>query len=43
MLVYATHTGTSDITGRMEEFLGRDGCRVAVMKADVVPPERREA
>ena len=43
MLVYATHTGTRDITGRMEEFLTRHGFRVAVMKADAVPPERREA
>ena len=43
VLVYATHTGTRDITGRMAEFLGRHGLRVAVMKADAVPPERREA
>ena len=43
VLVYATHTGTRDITGRMEEFLSRHGFRVAVMKADAVPPERREA
>ena len=43
VLVYATHTGTRDITGRMEEFLGRHGFTVAVMKADAVPPERREA
>ena len=43
VLVYATHTGTRDITGRMEEFLGRHGFRVAVMKANAVPPERREA
>ena len=27
----------------MEDFLSRHGCRVAVMKADAVPPERREA
>ena len=27
----------------MEDFLGRHGLRVAVMKADAVPPERREA
>ena len=25
VLVYATHTGTRDITGRMEELLGRHG------------------
>ncbi|MCY3886085.1 MAG: hypothetical protein OXG19_00005, partial [Chloroflexi bacterium] len=43
VLVYVTHTGTRDITGRMEEFLGRHGFQVAVMKADAVSPERREA
>ena len=43
VLVYATHTGTRDITGRMEEILTRHGFRVAVMKADAVAPERREA
>ena len=43
VLVYATHTGTRDITARMDEFLTRHGFKVAVMKADAVPPERREA
>ena len=43
VLVYVTHTGTRDITGRMEDILTRHGFRVAVMKADAVPPERREA
>ena len=43
VLVYATHTGTRDITGRMEDLLTRHGFRVAVMKAAAVPPERREA
>ena len=43
VLVYATPTGTRDITQRMEDFLSRHGCRVAVMKADAVPPGRREA
>ncbi len=43
VLVYATHTGTRDITGRMEEILTRHGFRVAVMKADAVAPDRREA
>ena len=43
VLVYATHTGTRDITGRMDDFLTRHGFKVAVMKADAVPPERREA
>ena len=43
VLVYATHTGTRDITERMEEFLSRHSFKVAVMKADAVAPERREA
>ena len=43
MLVYATHTGTRDITERMDDFLTRHGFKVAVMKADAVAPERREA
>ena len=43
VLVYATHTGTRDITERMESILERHGFRAAVMKADAVPPERREA
>ncbi|MYB47982.1 MAG: hypothetical protein F4X72_01690 [Dehalococcoidia bacterium] len=43
VLVYATHTGTRDITGRMDDILTRHGFRVAVMKADAVPPDKREA
>ena len=43
VLVYATHTGTRDITGRMSDILTRHGFRVAVMKADAVAPDRREA
>ena len=43
VLVYATHTGTRDITERMDGILTRHGFRVAVMKADAVAPERREA
>ena len=43
VLVYATHTGTRDITGRMEDILTRHGFNVAVMKADAVAPDRREA
>ena len=43
VLVYATHTGTRDITGRMEDILTRHGFRVAVMKAEAVAPDRREA
>ncbi len=42
VLVYATHTGTRDITGRMEDILTRHGFRTAVMKADAVAPNRRE-
>ena len=42
-LVYVTHTGTRDITGRMEDILTRHGFRVAVMKADAVSPDKREA
>ena len=44
VLVYATHTGTRDrFTERMDDMLTRHGFRVAVMKADAVAPERREA
>ena len=42
VLVYVTHTGTRDITGRMDEILTRHGFRVAVMKADAVAPDKRE-
>ncbi len=43
VLVYVTHTGTRDITGRMQAFLTRNGFRAAVMKADQVAPDKREA
>ena len=43
VLVYATHTGTRDITERMEDILVRHGFKTAVMKADAVAPDRREA
>ena len=43
VLVYATHTGTRDITEQMDDMLTRHGFRVAVMKAEAVAPERREA
>ncbi len=43
VLVYVTHTGTRDITGRMDDILTRHGFRVAVMKSDAVEPKRREA
>ena len=43
VLVYATHTGTRDITERMSDILTKHGFRAAVMKADAVAPDRREA
>ena len=43
VLVYATHTRTRDITERMSDILTRHGFREAVMKADAVAPDRREA
>lgn len=43
ILVYATHTGTRDITERMADALARHGFQAAVMKADAVAPDRREA
>ena len=43
VLVYVTHTGTRDVTERMDDFLTRHGFRVAVMKADAVAPDLREA
>ena len=42
VLVYVTHTGTRDVTERMDDILTRHGFRVAVMKADAVAPDRRE-
>ena len=42
VLVYVTHTGTRDVTERMDEILSRHGFRVAVMKADAVAPDKRE-
>ena len=41
VLVYATHTGTRDITGWMDDILTRHRFRVAVMRADAVAPENR--
>ena len=42
VLVYVTHTGTRDVTERMDDILTRHGFRVAVMKADAVAPNKRE-
>ncbi len=43
VLVYVTHTGTRDVTERLDDILTRHGFRVAVMKADAVNPEKRES
>ena len=43
MLVYTTHTDTRDLTGRIEQFLNREGIRTAVLKSNTVKSERREA
>ena len=43
MLVYATHTDTKDIAGRMDDILTRHGFRVTVIKSDAVVPDNREA
>ena len=43
VLVYVTHTGTRDITGRIKDILTRHGFRTSVLKADTVSPDRREA
>ena len=43
VLVYVTNTGTRDITGRLDDIPTRHGFRVAVMKAEAVAPDRREA
>ena len=42
VLTYVTHTGTRDITPRMETILEQQGFNVAVMKADRVAPNKRE-
>jgi hypothetical protein len=42
VLVYITHTASRDISARLESVLQEAGHRVANLKADTVPPERRE-
>src|SRR5690606_26171805 len=42
VLVYVTHTQSRDITGRFERVFREAGLRVATLKADTVPPDRRE-
>ncbi|MCC6387409.1 MAG: ATP-dependent helicase [Dehalococcoidia bacterium] len=42
VLLYITHTASRDITPRLESVLSEAGHSVACLKADTVPPERRE-
>jgi superfamily II DNA or RNA helicase len=41
-IVYVTHTERRDITPRVQALLESEGLRVAVLKANTVPAERRE-
>ena len=41
-LVYVTHTEGRDITGRLKQFLEREGIRSAVLKSSHPKPEDRE-
>jgi hypothetical protein len=43
VLVYITHTERRDISPRLRTILEREGVRVAVLKADTVAADRREA
>ena len=43
VLVYVTHTGIRDITGRLNQVLSRTGVRVVVLKSDTVSPQDRES
>ena len=42
VLAFVTHTESRDITPRIERVLCEAGLRVAVLKADTAPPDRRE-
>ncbi len=42
VLAFATHTNLRDVTPRLRAVLERAGFRVAVLKADTVPADRRE-
>jgi hypothetical protein len=42
VLAFATHTNLRDVTPRLRAVLEREGLRVAVLKAETVPAERRE-
>ena len=43
VLVYVTHTGTRDITGRIAGYLKDQDIQTKVLKADTVSPDKREA
>jgi hypothetical protein len=43
VLVYLTHTERRDLSPRLRAVLAPHGLRVAVLKADTVPADRREA
>lgn len=42
-LIYVTHTGERDITGRIEGLLKKASTHAAVLKSHTVSPEQREA
>ena len=42
VLVYATYTGTRDITGRLKLILEQSGVKTAVLKANVSPEKRED-
>ena len=42
LLIYTTHTDTRDLTGRIEQFLNREGIRTQVLKSTTVKSEKRE-
>lgn len=42
VLVYCVYTGTRDITPRLRELLEAREIKVAVLKSEAVPPQRRE-
>ena len=42
VLIYTTHTDTRDLTGRIEQFLNREGVRTQVLKSATVKSENRE-
>ncbi len=43
VMIYVQHTGTRDILPRLQSILARQGIRAAVLRANTVSPEKREA